>query len=156
MSAININKARETIAKIEGLQGQIVTASAPTPADAIAAARSVSSTLDGHTATIAMQKADITALSKRIDGLLAELKALKSSSAPPAAIARAAETAARRTANELAASRRVAVATSPAATITAAQVRASQAKPTLPRAEFEKLSHPERNQFIREGGKISA
>lgn len=155
MSAININKARETIAKIEAIQGPIAAASAPTPADAIAAARSLNSTLDGHAKTIANQKADITALSKRIDGLLAELKALKSSSAPPAAIARAAEAATRRTANELAAARREATAAKPA-TVTAAAFRESQAKPGMTRAEFQKLSHTERNQFIREGGKLSA
>ena len=153
MPVININKARETIAKIEGLQGPIATASTPTPAAAIAAARAVSSTLDGHAKTIATQKADITALSKRIDGLLAELKALKSSSAPPAAIARAAETAARKTANDLAAVRRDAAPAKPAA-LTAAAYLASVAKPGMSRAEFNRLSHVQRNEFIRTGGTL--
>ncbi|RYD64467.1 MAG: hypothetical protein EOP83_09695 [Verrucomicrobiaceae bacterium] len=40
--------------------------------------------------------------------------------------------------------------------MTAAQFRASVAKPTMTRAEFEKLSHPERNEFFRAGGKLSA
>ena len=153
MSAININKARETIAKIEAIQGPIAAASAPTPADAIAAARAVSSTLDGHAKTIATQKADIAALGNRIDGLLAELKALKSSSAPPAAIARAAETATRKAANDLAAVRRDAAPAKPAA-LTAAAWIAANAGPSMSRAEFDRLRYPQRNEFIRTGGKL--
>ena len=145
--------SRETIAKIEAIQGPIAAASAPTPADAIAAARSLNSTLDGHAKTIATQKADIAALGNRIDGLLAELKALKSSSAPPAAIARAAETATRKAANDLAAVRRDAAPAKPAA-LTAAAYLASVAKPGMSRAEFNRLSHVQRNEFIRTGGTL--
>ena len=156
MPVINTKKALETIARIEALQGPIVATSAPTPAAAIAAARAVSSTLDGHAKTIATQKADIAALGNRIDGLLAELKALKSSSAPPAAVARAAEFAARKTANELAAVRREAAPAKPAGNLTAEEFRESQVKPSMIRSEFDQLTHPQRNEFIRSGGKLSA
>ena len=155
MSVININKARETIAKIEAIQGPIAATSAPTPAAAIAAARAVSSTLDGHAKTIADQKTQLTALNAKVDTLMSRLRELMASKAPASAIARAAETAARKTANDLAAARREATATKPA-TVTAAAFRESQAKPGMTRAEFQKLSHTERNQFIREGGKLSA
>ena len=144
----------ETIAKIEAIQGPIATASAPTPAAALAAAQSVNSTLDGHTATIASQKAQLTALNAKVDDLMSKLRELKASKAPASAIARAAETAARRTANDLAAVRRESTSARPAGNLTAEEFRASQVKPSMNRAEFDKLTHPQRNEFIRSGGKL--
>jgi hypothetical protein len=153
MPVINTKKARETIARIEALQGPIANASAPTPADAVAAAKSVSSTLDGHAATIATQKASITALNAKVDDLMSKLRELKASKAPASAIARAAETATRKTANDLAAVRRDAAPAKPAA-LTAAAWIAANAGPSMSRAEFDRLSHPQRNEFIRTGGKL--
>jgi hypothetical protein len=170
-SVLNKNKeARERLKQLEtsrGLKpsgwmsnkakvGEPMASATPTASEAIRAAASVAADLDATTSTIAKQRAAITALGKRIDGLMAELKALKSSSAPPAAVARAAETAARRTANDLAAVRREAAPAKPAGNLTAAEFRESQVKPGMTRAEFQKLSNTERNQFIREGGKLSA
>lgn len=93
---------------------------------------------------------------KKIDTLEAELATLKASKAPGAAIARATETAARTTANELATARREAApgaskaaATTPAATLTAADYLASIAKPTMTRAEFEKIPHGQRGEVIK-------
>lgn len=138
---------KDTLAKLAEL-GAPVASATPTNAEAIRAAENVAASLDDNAATIAKQKADIVALGKRIDGLMAELKALKASKAPAAAVARAAETATKTAARDLAAARK-------AGNLTAADFRASQAKPTMARGEFEKLSFPERNQFIREGGKLS-
>ncbi len=53
------------------------------------------------------------------------------------------------------ASLRAKLASAKPATLTAAAYLASVAKPGMTRAEFQKLSHTERNQFIREGGKLS-
>lgn len=44
----------------------------------------------------------------------------------------------------------------PAGAMTAEAFRASQVRNTMTRAEFDKLTHPERNAFMREGGKLSA
>ena len=40
------------------------------------------------------------------------------------------------------------------ATLTAAAYLATVAKPRMSRAEFDRLSHPQRNEFIRSGGKL--
>ena len=45
-------------------------------------------------------------------------------------------------------------AIAPAGTLTAETFRATQARPTMTRAEFEKLTHPERNAYIKTGGKL--
>jgi hypothetical protein len=45
-------------------------------------------------------------------------------------------------------------AIAPAATLTAESFRRSIARPTMTRPEFEKLTQPERNTYIRNGGKL--
>jgi len=42
-----------------------------------------------------------------------------------------------------------------AGTVTAAQWQAANAKTTMTRTEWQKLSHPDRNEFIRNGGKLT-
>jgi hypothetical protein len=42
----------------------------------------------------------------------------------------------------------------PAATLTAESFRQSIAGPTMTRVEFQKLTQPERNTYIRNGGKL--
>jgi hypothetical protein len=45
-------------------------------------------------------------------------------------------------------------AIAPAATLTAESFRQSIACPTMMRSEFEKLTQPERNAYIKSGGKL--
>ena len=49
---------------------------------------------------------------------------------------------------------RLASAPAKPAALTAAGYLASVARPTMTRAEFDRLSHPQRNEFIRSGGKL--
>jgi hypothetical protein len=97
----------------------------------------------------------LRAAGEKLDRRLDEAKALLASlrtSKTPVATARRVETIARKTAAELGAARREAAKS---AAITAAEFVASQDKPTMNRAEFDKLIHRERNAFIRSGGKLS-
>ena len=50
--------------------------------------------------------------------------------------------------------KQAAAAIAPAANVTAESFRATRASPTMTRAEFEKLTNPERNAYIRNGGKL--
>ena len=94
---------------------------------------------------------DLRAAGEKLDRRLDEAKALLASlrtSKTPVATARRVETIARKAAADLSTARR-------SAAITAEQFKASTARPTMNRAEFDKLIHRERNQFIRDGGRLS-
>jgi hypothetical protein len=75
---------------------------------------------------------------------LASLKTSKT----PVATARRVETITRQAAAELGTARREATKS---AAITAEQFKASQAAPTMSRAEFDKLTHPQRNTAMKSG-----
>jgi hypothetical protein len=100
--------------------------------------------LDQNGKPVFMTSGELKALNDLCRSEILTLRGGKASAVKPAAPAPPAATPAVKPATVAATS-----------TLTAEAVRASQAKPTLPRAEFEKLSHPERNQFIRDGGKLS-
>jgi hypothetical protein len=141
---------RETVlAKLQTLPKPGPTNSAaPTSADAIAAARAVGKDLDQKRDELAELGRKTAALNAKLDGLLAKLSQLQKSKAPAAAVARQAETITRKAAAELGATRRE------TGTLTAAEYQATQAGPTMCRVEFAKLTHPQRNAFIRSGGKL--
>jgi type IV secretory pathway VirB10-like protein len=90
-------------------------------------------------------------LDRRLDEARALLASLRTSKTPVAA-ARKAETIVRSAAAELGTARREAAKS---AAMTAESYLASIARPTMNRAEFDKLIHRERNAFIRSGGKLS-
>jgi hypothetical protein len=92
----------------------------------------------------------LRAAGEKLDRRLDEAKALLASlrtSKTPVATARRVETIARSAAADLSAARR-------SAAITAEQFKASQAKPTMPRAEFLKLDHPQRNAAMKSGVRL--
>jgi hypothetical protein len=97
----------------------------------------------------------LRAAGEKLDRRLDEAKALLASlrtSKTPVATARRVETITRSAAAELGTARREATK---ATAMTAESYLASIAKPTMNRAEFDKLIHRERNAFIRSGGKLS-
>jgi hypothetical protein len=99
--------------------------------------------------TIPQLAASITG---KIEELRSVLSEARGSTAPPAAVARKVETAARRTAAELSAARRE--ATKSAGNLTAEAFRESQAKPSMSRTEFLKLDHPGRNAAMKAGVRL--
>jgi hypothetical protein len=90
---------------------------------------------------------DLRQAGAKLDRTLVEARKLIGSlktSPTPAATLRKVETIARSAAADLSAARR-------SAAITAEQFKASQAAPTMSRAEFDKLTHPQRNAAMRGG-----
>jgi hypothetical protein len=90
---------------------------------------------------------DLRQAGAKLDRTLVEARKLIGSlktSPTPAATLRKVETIARSAAADLSAARR-------SAAVTAEQFKASQAAPTMSRAEFDKLTYPQRNAAMRGG-----
>ena len=85
---------------------------------------------------------DPASRAKIADAVQAKLDAAKASAAAAAAKLKA-QTAAAAIAQK-----------APAGTLTAQSFRATQARPTMTRAEFDELTHPERSAYIKTGGKL--
>jgi hypothetical protein len=93
---------------------------------------------------------DLRAAGAKLDRTLVEARKLIGSlktSPTPAATLRKVETITRSAAADLSAARR-------SAAITAEQFKASTARPTMNRAEFDKLTHPQRNAAMKAGVRL--